>query len=117
MSTRDVIVCTICTISTDAVELIVELWQCGSDGAVRTMAVLLVRNLCFYAPTKTLLASNGNIILYDESVLKCYVLENFLALLQAGLSSQRVKDIAIASSAVWALLNGCRKVSVYVVVY
>ena len=45
-----------------------ELWQCASDGAVRMMAVLLVCNLCFYAPTKTLLASNGNIVKCDESV-------------------------------------------------
>jgi len=48
----------------------VELWQCGSDGPVRMMAVVLVRNLCFYAPTKTLLASNGNAILYKIRVFE-----------------------------------------------
>ena len=44
---------------TDALELIVELWQYSSDKGVRVQATLLTRNLCFYGPTKTLLASNG----------------------------------------------------------
>ena len=37
-------------------------------------------------------------------------IENFLALLQSGLRSQEVDDVAMVSSAVWALLSGCRKV-------
>ena len=45
--------------------------------------------------------------------MKCFMIENFLAMLQTGLSSQQVMDIAMASSAVWALLSGCRKVSLY----
>ena len=36
-----------------------ELWQFSNDKGVRSQATLLTRNLCFYGPTKTLLASNG----------------------------------------------------------
>ena len=39
-------------------------------------------------------------------------IENFLTLLQSGLRSQEVEDVAMVSSAVWALLSGCRKVSI-----
>jgi len=42
-------------------ELVIELWQYSNDKGVRTQAMLLTRNLCFYGPTKTLLAANGNV--------------------------------------------------------
>lgn len=38
-----------------------ELWQFSNDKGVRSQATLLTRNLCFYGPTKTLLASNGSV--------------------------------------------------------
>lgn len=98
---------------TDALELIVELWQFSNDKAVRSQATLLTRNLCFYGPTKTLLASNGTTERY--TMVLCHFVpatENFLTLLQFGLRSHEVEDVAMVSSAVWALLSGCRKVSI-----
>lgn len=91
-----------------------ELWQFSNDKGVRSQATLLTRNLCFYGPTKTLLASNGMYCTTLWCVVLCHfflTIENFLALLQSGLRSQEVKDVAMVSSAVWALLSGCRKVS------
>ena len=91
-----------------------ELWQFSNDKGVRLKATLLTRNLCFYGPTKTLLASNGKIEHYTICSSCCFMLtiENFLTLLQSGLRSQEVEDVAMVSSAVWALLSGCRKVSI-----
>ena len=91
-----------------------ELWQFTNDKGVRSQATLLTRNLCFYGPTKTLLASNGNTEHYTMRS-SCHSIpntENFLTLLQSGLRSQVVEDVAMVSSAVWALLSGCRKVSI-----
>lgn len=51
-------------------------------------------------------------LLHSSVISLCLPLENFLTLLQSGLRSQEVEDVAMVSSAVWALLNGCHKVSI-----
>lgn len=43
---------------TDSIDVLLDVY--GSNRDAQSLCLLTLRNLCFYAPSKTLLASNGN---------------------------------------------------------
>ncbi|XP_064398202.1 rotatin-like isoform X3 [Halichondria panicea] len=77
-----------------ALEVVTDLYWSSSAEGSRTKTLLLLRNLSFYGPSKTLLATN----------------EGFQSILSHCLGSEDARHNALASSALWALLHNCNKI-------
>lgn len=76
-----------------SLEVLTDLYW-SSTGDTRVKSLLVLRNLCFYGPSKTLLASS----------------EHFLSVLSHCLQCEDTAMSSLGTSALWALLHNCTKI-------
>ena len=105
-------------VPTESIDILLDVYSSNRDAQHNCLLVL--RNLCFYGPSKTLLASNGmplvnmhawtfNGIIFIFNIIRA---ENFLSVMSSALDCWPgdMKRVSLAASALWALLYNSAKV-------
>ena len=109
-----------CSCLTESIDILLDVYNSNRDA--QHYCLLVLRNLCFFGPSKSLLASNGTTLLsvcmhgLSISFFNLWA-ENFLSVMSSALDCwpSDKKHVSLATSALWALLYNSAKVHMHLV--
>ena len=90
-------------------DLLCDLWPCLRKRKDRLNCVIVMRNLCFYGPSKAALASNGESLTVRLLCDYCMI-EKVIDIFVQCLKTEEMKFVKAIAAGIQSLLYNCSKV-------